>query len=172
MTHFEVFGLLASPDLDVKALEQRHRALCLECHPDRFAGADAKLRVQALARTTALNDAFKVLKDPVRRAFYLLTLQGIDLDSGAASPLKLPVEFLGEVMERREQLEAAFASRDVGKARALADAMGRLGAEALARAQEFLRAGKPHDAAAQLARVRYFARFLEEVDAFEEELLP
>src|SRR4051794_6410518 len=71
-THFAVFALAPSPDLDVAALEKQYRELSLKLHPDRFARADAHERRLSLEQTTALNDAFKTLKDPVRRAFYLL----------------------------------------------------------------------------------------------------
>jgi len=42
--------------------------------------------------------------------------------------------------------------------------------ESLARAQTALRAHDVPQATDALARLRYYARFLEEVDAFEEEL--
>ncbi len=71
MTHFELFGLAPSVDVDVAALEAKHRALALEHHPDRQ--ADPKLRRAAADTTASLNEALKVLRDPVKRAFYLLT---------------------------------------------------------------------------------------------------
>lgn len=172
MNHFEVFGLGPTLELDVKALEQRLRELSLEFHPDRFVQADARTRLAALERTTALNDAFKVLKDPVRRAFYVLKLKGIDLESeSAAAQAKMPLEFLEEVMERRERLEALKAARDVTKARAMADEIEREKAAALDRAKAALAKDDLTDAAHQLGRVRYFARFVEEVEALEEEAL-
>ena len=57
-----------------------YRELSLQLHPDRFAQADAQERRLSLEQTTALNEAYKTLKDPVRRAFYLLKLHGVDLD--------------------------------------------------------------------------------------------
>jgi molecular chaperone HscB len=172
MNHFEVFGLAPTLELDAKALEQRLRELSLEYHPDRFVQADARTRLAALERTTALNDAFKVLKDPVRRAFYVLKLKGIDLESeSAAAQAKMPLEFLEEVMERRERLEALKAARDVSKARAMADEIEREKAGALERAKAALAKDDLTAAAHQLGRVRYFARFVEEVEALEEEAL-
>ncbi len=172
MTYFELFGLPASPDLDVKALEQRHRELSLEWHPDRFAGADAKTRVRALEQTTTLNEAFKVLRDPIRRATYLLKLQGIDLETeGPQSRTSMPIEFLEEIMERREDLEGAKTARDLSRARALADSAARDGAQALGLALAALKEGRASDAAAALSRTRYYTRFVEEVDAYEEEQL-
>lgn len=172
MNHFEVFGLAPALELDVKALEQQLRTLSLEFHPDRVAHADAKTRLKALERTTALNDAFKVLKDPVRRAFYVLKLKGVDLENeSAAAQAKMPMAFLEEVMERREQLEALKAKRDVEKARVMADGIEKEKLAALELAKVALSRDDVAEAAHQLGRVRYFTRFVEEVEALEEEAL-
>ncbi len=173
MTHFELFGLPASVDLDVKALEQQHRELSLSAHPDRLpADADARARRLAAERTAALNEGVKVLRDPARRAFYLLELKGVKLDTEqAAAQLKMPLPFLEEIMERREALEALKGRRELDGARALAVEIQSHHAAALDEAQRALRADDVPTAAQALGRVRYYSRFLEEVDAFEEELL-
>jgi len=171
-THFDIFGLEPSVDLDVKALEQKLRDLSLEFHPDRVKSADPKARLRALEQQTALNDAFKVLKDPVRRAFYVLKLGGVDLEKDeAAAKAAMPMSFLEEVMERREALEAVRAKKDLPAAQAMATQVAQLKDQALAKAQQALRAGALEEATHQLGRVRYLGRFLEEVEAFEEEAL-
>jgi molecular chaperone HscB len=172
MTHFEVFGLEPTLELDVKALEQQLRTRSLEVHPDRFSQADAKARRLALEKTSALNDAFKVLKDPVARAFYVLKLKGVDLDNDtSAAQAKMPMEFLEEVLTRREALEALKASKDVARARAMADEVEALKAAALTQGKAALGRDDVTEATHQLGRVRYFTRFIEEVEALEEEAL-
>lgn len=175
-THFDAFGLPPAVDLDLAALEKQYRELSMKLHPDRFAQADARERRLSLEQTTALNDAYRTLRDPVRRAFYLLKLHGVDLDredGGAARP-QLPVEFLEEVIELREELQGA----DLPKAQQMAAAVERKRKAAFAEAQEALKgvsggAGDPglSAAARALSRVRYFQRFIEEVSAREEEAL-
>lgn len=172
MTHFEIFGLAPSVDLDVKALEAQHRQLSLETHPDRFAQADARTRRIAAEKTAALNEAVKVLKDPVRRAFYVLELKGVKLDTeDAAARVKMPMDFLEEIMDRREALEAARASKKLEAAQAMAKDIRAAKDAALSTAQTALRADDVATATVSLGRVRYYTRFLDEVDAFEEELL-
>lgn len=180
MNHFELLGLPPSVDLDVATVERRHRELSLEFHPDRHAGADARTRLVLLEKTTALNDAVKVLKDRVRRAFYLLKLHGVDLDKDdTLAHRTLPHDFLEQVLERREALEEARARKDAALARKMGDEVQAMSRAALEDAEGALRAllANPGDAgardraAAQLSRVRYFTRFLEEVDAIEEEAL-
>ena len=177
MNHFEIFGLSPSVDLDLGALEAKYRALAMEAHPDRAAGADAATRRKMAEQTASLNEAVKVLKDPVRRALYVLKLRGVDLENEtAAAKQKMPPEFLEEVMERREALDAARASKDVAKAQAMGDEVGALLDAAMGKAK--LALSKPAsdlaaitEATEALARVRYFTRYLEEVSAIEEEAM-
>lgn len=170
MTHFELFSLPLSVDLDVAALEALHRKLALEAHPDR-AGTDAHARRLAAERSAALNDAIKVLKDPVRRAFYVLELKGVKLDSDqAAEKVKMPMDFLEEIMEQREALEAVKATRKLEDAHTMAIGIREARSRTLALAQNALRRDDVPTATTALGRVRYYTRFLEEVDAFEEEL--
>jgi molecular chaperone HscB len=181
VSHFEVFGIPQRFDLDANALEKRFRELSLALHPDRATkGADAKERRLALERTTALNEAHKILRDPVRRAFYLLKLYGVDLDrEDAGSQKDMPAEFLEEVIELREQLAEARLEKDLPRAQAMAKQVEQQQEDALESAVNRLRAleKSPGDAAAlkdaahQLGRVRYFTRFLEEVELIEEEAL-
>ncbi len=186
-THFDLFGLAPRHALDASALERRFRELSLKLHPDRFAKADARERRISLEQTTALNDAYKALKDPTRRAYYLLKLKGVDLDreeQGATSEALRaltapPMEFLEEVMELREQLDGARRRKDVAAAQAMGAEVAKRRAQALAEAVEALDAleARPKDegalkkAAQGMGRVRYFTRFLEEVEAIEEEAL-
>lgn len=186
-TLFDVFGLPRTTRIDTAALEKQFRELSLKLHPDRFAQADPRERRLSLEQTTALNEAYKTLKDPVRRAFYLLKLHGIDLDREDAGAQKnMPLEFLEEVMELREALEGARKAGDVARAQKLGEQVGVQRKAALGQAEEALQAleSQPQGseqtpqalealrtAEVALGRVRYFTRFLEEVEAIEEEAL-
>jgi molecular chaperone HscB len=178
-TLFEVFSMKPSYDVDIAALERQFRELSLQLHPDRFAQADARERRLSLEQTTALNEAYKTLKDPSRRAFYLLKLHGVDLDREDAGAQKdMPLEFLEEVLELREELEGAMHQRDLTRAQAMAVDVTARQREALHEAADALRAlredGSNEEelvkkASHALGRVRYFTRFLEQVEEFEEE---
>ncbi|TSC23388.1 Fe-S protein assembly co-chaperone HscB [Corallococcus sp. Z5C101001] len=179
-THFDVFGLPRAHAVDVPALEKQYRELSLQLHPDRVAPGNTRERLQALEGTTALNEAYKTLKDPVRRAFYLLKLHGVDLDREDAGAQKdMPLEFLEEVMTLREELDDAIAARDLPRAQVMAKDVAVRKAAALQEAVAALGtlegSGDSPDgvrkASHALGRVRYFTRFLEQVDAFEEEVL-
>ena len=78
MNHFATFDLTPAFKIDAGSLSSRYRDLQAAVHPDRFVNAtDADKRV-AMERAVRINEAFATLKDPVRRAMHMLSLQGID----------------------------------------------------------------------------------------------
>jgi molecular chaperone HscB len=97
-------------DLDMTLLEARHRDVSRVLHPDRYAGRPSSERQRALGRAIEVNEAFRTLRDPVRRAVALLARQGRTSDE-AEAPRAEPT-LLMEVMERREALSEARRARD------------------------------------------------------------
>ncbi len=110
MNYFSTFDLPATFALSQPQLASRYRDLQASVHPDRFVNAtDAEKRV-AMERAVEVNEAFAALKDPVRRAMYLLSLVNIDgLDEKDTS---MPTDFLIEQIEWREGLADAAAKED------------------------------------------------------------
>ncbi len=102
--HFELFGLPARFAVDAAALEARYRELQREVHPDRFAAAPDAERRMSMQLATRVNEAYQVLKSPLRRAVYILQLRGVDpkFETNTA----MPSEFLMEQMSWRERIEA------------------------------------------------------------------
>jgi molecular chaperone HscB len=160
--------------VDVADLERRYKEAARRLHPDRFARADMRARRASMARTVQLNDAWKTLRDPVKRAEYLLELAGIDVGGEEGTmkrhqgeKLPVPHDLLTEVMDLREALLDARAEGDLDRVRALTeDVRARRGRAMDAVTASF--AADPQDldrATAELVAVRYFDRFLSEVDA-------
>ena len=108
--HFELFGLPARFRLDTGALDEAYRRLQSEVHPDRHArGTDADKRV-ALQTSARVNEAYRVLREPITRAEYLLSLHGIDPRD--ETDTQFPLDFLERQLERREQAAEAADERD------------------------------------------------------------
>lgn len=100
---FTLFGFPRAYEIDALALRDEYRALQTQIHPDRFAhGSDQEKRL-AVQCAAHVNEAFATLKDPVRRARYLLELVGANWTDESAT-LNDTV-FLMEQMELRERLE-------------------------------------------------------------------
>ena len=118
--HYQLFHLPQQFGIDAGALDQAYRDVQGQVHPDRFVnGSDAEKRV-AMQWATRANEAYQILRNPLKRAVYLCELNGIDLQ--VESSTAMPVAFLMQQMEWRESLD------DVRTARELA-ALERLDAE-------------------------------------------
>lgn len=104
VNHFELLGLEPQFDLDPRELRTRFLNLSRRVHPDRFVGAAAPTQETALAVSAQANAAYEILRDPLRRAEYLLELCG---GPSAAIERTVPPAVLMQSMELREELEAA-----------------------------------------------------------------
>jgi molecular chaperone HscB len=187
MSLVDPFAQLGAPrrfDLDLAALEKRHRELSRALHPDKFAQAGASERRGALEKAAEVNEAWRVVRDPIRRAEALFRLAGIEV--GETSEPKPDPGFLMEMLEMREALAEARAKRKLGD-------VEKLGAEIAARrskAEARLAAGfAAHGADGAdgadcpevraslaplvplLGELRFYRRFLDEVCAIQDESL-
>ncbi len=103
-SYFSVFSITPALDIDLAKLEAEYfRAQCL-FHPDRFVGKPSEEKIAALQKSMDINQAYEILKNPLKRAQHLLQLQGIIVGTDADSVKPSPV-LLMEIMELREQLE-------------------------------------------------------------------
>lgn len=101
--YFALFGLPADFALDAAALAPAWRELQRQHHPDRHAGGDATAQREAVQMAAHVNTAYETLRDPVRRAHYLLQLAGHGIDGERATIADS--DFLMTQMELREQLD-------------------------------------------------------------------
>ena len=100
--YFELFGMPISFTVNVGSLAERYRALQKIVHPDRYVASGEQSQRLSLQHATLVNEAYHTLKDPLRRAQYLLTLKtGEPLREQAT--LNDP-EFLMQQMHLRETL--------------------------------------------------------------------
>ncbi len=174
--HFAVLGLPAGYAIDVEAAEAAYKQLSRQVHPDRFATADPRARRASLARTVQLNDAWRTLKDPVRRASYMLARAGVDIgDENRAgeggSKLKPSQTFLMEMLELNDELAEAAVSGNEARLDAVTSMLRARASETMARIADGLEEGsRPRlDAAAQeLAALRYYQRLLDQAAVHEE----
>ena len=107
--HFSLLSLQRRFDLDEAELQRTYKRLMAECHPDRFGQSSEAERAAAADRAAAITDAYSVLCRPYQRATHLLELLGAPLteeDGTSGGAALLGPEFLMEVMELREELEA------------------------------------------------------------------
>lgn len=94
--HFEIFALPVSFTIDLEALEKKYLEFQKAFHPDNSSTSD-------IEKSIAVNEAFDVLKNNLRRASHILQLHGIDLENDSNAP-KVDSATLMEVLEIRENI--------------------------------------------------------------------
>lgn len=112
--YFAFFGLPQKLGLAPAELERKFHELSWRLHPDNFVRASERERALSMERAALLNDAFRTLREPVRRVEYLLARHGMRKEGSAKQ--QAPPELLEEVFELNESLEELRA----GRARSLA----------------------------------------------------
>ena len=156
---FTLFGQPERFALDAARLDRRWRELQAEVHPDRFAAQGAAAQRIAMQWSVRVNEAYRRLKDPLKRAAYLCERRGAPVDSQRNTAM--PREFLMQQMAWREALDEA---RDEPELERLGDEVQRAESALLADLQSLL--DEQGDAAAAAERVRalmFIARFRADV---------
>ena len=118
--YFSVFSLEPMLNIDLAALEQEFHRLSRRLHPDRFARATYSEKEWSLADTALLNDAYRTLKDPLRRTEYLLKRSGAEIGEEHSGkdrrdPSRAPADLLEEVFDLNMQLEEMRMGRAAGE---------------------------------------------------------
>src|SRR6202041_3151368 len=125
--YFTFFGLLRKLDLDVVSLEKDFYELSRKLHPDLNAQAGSQEQEWSLQQSSLLNDAHRILKDPIKRTEYLLKLEGVELEeqsktateqarsTGEIKKQIVPPELLAEVFDLNMQLEELRGQKKMGE---------------------------------------------------------
>jgi len=100
--YFELFELPVQFDIPLEQLERRFRSLQKYLHPDNFASASDAQRRWSVQAASFVNEAYQSLAKPLKRATYMLSLQGIELDE--ETDTQMSPDFLMQQMEWREAL--------------------------------------------------------------------
>jgi molecular chaperone HscB len=110
--YFAVFGLPRKLWIEMGLLEQKFLQLSWKLHPDNFVNASEEERELSLKRSSELNDAYRVLRDPVARVEYLLAIEG-ERKEGEKKQ-QAPPELLEEVFELNESLDELREAKSAG----------------------------------------------------------
>jgi molecular chaperone HscB len=125
--YFTFFALPRKLNLDIALLEREFYELSRKLHPDLCARADKREQEWSLEQSSLLNDAYRTLKDPIKRTEYLLRLEGVELEeqsktatekartTGEIKKQVVPPDLLEEVFELNMQLEELRAQKKIGE---------------------------------------------------------
>ncbi len=168
-TFFQLFGLGQSFHLDTQLLERQYRAMQMVVHPDKFAHLpDAEQRV-AMQQATFVNEAYQTLRSPLRRARYVLKLNGVDTQEETNTAM--PMDFLIAQMEWREAVKEAQQARDVELLSELESRIQVETAELEGQLADRIDTEKNYATAAELVRkLRFMEKLAEEIHAAYDEI--
>jgi molecular chaperone HscB len=125
--YFTFFGLLRKLNIDVPGLEREFYQFSRKLHPDLYTGADPREQEWSLEQSSQLNDAYRTLKDPIKRTEYLLRLEGVELEeqsksatdqaraTGQVKKQVVPPDLLEEVFDLNMQLEELRMQKKMGE---------------------------------------------------------
>jgi molecular chaperone HscB len=125
--YFAFFGFPRKLNVDTVLLEKEFYALSRRLHPDMSAQAESQERAWSLEQSSLLNDAYRTLKDPIKRTQYLLRLEGVELEeqskqateaaraNGELRKQVVPPDLLEEVFELNMHLEELRMQKKTGE---------------------------------------------------------
>jgi molecular chaperone HscB len=99
--YFSFLGFSRQLNLAASDLEKRFYTLSRQFHPDFFFQSGETEQNYSMECASRLNDAYRTLRDPLKRASYLLQIEGVDAASRKA---KIPPDLLSEIFDFNEQL--------------------------------------------------------------------
>lgn len=169
---FTTLGLEPRFDIDAASLEARHRDLKKALHPDRYVDKGASERRMALTRALEVGEAFRALRNPLKRAEILASSLGLDVSE--TSKEKASPDLLFEMMESREELASTSRAADRAPFEALASRMAAREKGVIEKLGAVFARASSGDGAARsevvplLHELRYLRRFNEEAEALAE----
>ncbi|MDO8414051.1 MAG: Fe-S protein assembly co-chaperone HscB [Gallionellaceae bacterium] len=108
---FVLFGLPIRYQLDQTLLNQHYHTLQAQVHPDKFSHLSEAERRVSMQWATRVNEAYQTLRNPIKRARYVLSLHSIDTQEETNTAM--PADFLMQQMEWREAIAEAQQEGDV-----------------------------------------------------------
>lgn len=111
MNYFQLFGADVNFDVDLNQLSKTYQTLQKAVHPDKFAHASSQEQLIAVQKSAEINDAYQTLKQPLKRAEYILTLRNVELPNEQHT--FGDTNFLMRQMELRELLDDVKHAKDI-----------------------------------------------------------
>ena len=125
--YFTFFGFPRKLNIDATQLEREFYDLSRKLHPDLYAVAEKQEQRWSLEQSSQLNDAYRTLKDPIKRTQYLLRLEGVELEeqsktateqaraTGEVKKQVVPPDLLEEVFDLNMQLQELRMHKQAGE---------------------------------------------------------
>ena len=167
--YFEIFSLQENFHLDLNGLSTEYKNLQSQYHPDKFSAADDATRLHALQSSSIINEAFNTLKSPLRRAGYLLTINGVDAEESNQN--HLTEDFLLQQMSWRDLLDDATQEENLDTIDFLKQEVIAEHQNCIIEFQDFANSFSFSDAKPTYNKLQFIEKMLDEINRSEEKIL-
>ena len=167
---FALFDLPVAFQVDSALLNERYLALQKSLHPDNFSAASAQEQRLAMQKSAEINDALRILKDPIARADSIIALNTGEQENPEEKSNK-DIGFLMQQMEWRETLENIENRKDTDELTAFTKEINQIRHAILSELSTALTEQQWDIARAITDKLRFIKKLQTEIERVEETLL-
>ena len=167
---FALFDLPVAFQVDSALLNERYLTLQKSLHPDNFSAASAQEQRLAIQKSAEINDALRILKDPIARADSIIALNTGETENPEEKSNN-DIDFLMQQMEWRETLENIENRQDTDELTAFAKEINQTRHAILSELSTALDAQQWDIARAITDKLRFIKKLQAEIERVEETLL-
>ena len=167
---FALFDLPVAFQVDSALLNERYLALQKSLHPDNFSAASAQEQRLAMQKSAEINDALRILKDPIARADSIIALNTGEQENPEEKSNK-DIGFLMQQMEWRETLENIENRKDTDELTAFTKEIDQIRHAILSELSTALAEQQWNVARAMTDKLRFIKKLQTEIERVEETLL-
>lgn len=167
---FALFDLPVAFQVDSALLNERYLALQKSLHPDNFSAASAQEQRLAIQKSAEINDALRILKDPITRADSIIAINTGETENPEEKSNN-DIDFLMQQMEWRETLENIENRKDTDELTAFAQEINQIRHAILSELSTTLDAQQWDIARAITDKLRFIKKLQAEIERVEETLL-
>jgi len=167
---FALFDLPVVFQVDSALLNERYLALQKSLHPDNFSAASAQEQRLAIQKSAEINDALRILKDPITRADSIIAINTGETENPEEKSNN-DIDFLMQQMEWRETLENIENRQDTDELTAFAKEINQIRHAILSELSTALDAQQWDIARAITDKLRFIKKLQAEIERVEETLL-
>lgn len=167
---FALFDLPVAFQVNSALLNERYLALQKSLHPDNFSAASAQEQRLAMQKSAEINDALRILKDPITRADSIIAINTGETENPEEKSNN-DIDFLMQQMEWRETLENIENRQDTDELTAFAKEINQTRHAILSELSTALDAQQWDIARAITDKLRFIKKLQAEIERVEETLL-
>ena len=167
---FALFDLPVAFQVDSALLNERYLALQKSLHPDNFSAASAQEQRLAIQKSAEINDALRILKDPITRADSIIAINTGETENPEEKSNN-DIDFLMQQMEWRETLENIEKRKDTDELTAFTQEINQIRHAILSELSTALAEQQWDIARAITDKLRFIKKLQAEIERVEETLL-